>query len=69
MKEINQNLVRALGTALEAEERYKEYLEFAKNVGAEPCANCFEELVKDSEKAVQQLQELIEGHVVKGKWG
>ena len=69
MKPVNRNLVLALTNALKSAELYKQVHAEAAEAKAARCEEAYTEIIKDAEKAVTLIQNVIEAHVKEGKWG
>jgi hypothetical protein len=68
MSKLNQNIVHALSYALNGVESYTAWLEDAKNIERMVYHENFEELLRDTRKAVDMLRGMVEGHVKMSAW-
>ena len=68
MSKLNQNLVHALSYAINGVESYTAWLDDAKEIDRMVYHEAFEEFIKDSQKAVEKLRGMIEGHVKGEQW-
>jgi hypothetical protein len=68
MSKLNQNIVHALSYALNGVESYATWLQDAKDIQRMAYHEAFEELLRDSQKAVAKLRSMVEGHCRMEQW-